>query len=276
MPASRSRTLRWKDSLEKIRDRGGAIEISVDLPAAAGAGSHLIWRVRVLDITPDRILVEQPVALGRDLSIRGGLEMVCGITVGQNRWMFRTRSVATGGRTLALAMPDRVDRCQRRDFFRVGTATLALPPADCWPLLDPLSTVSAEVANQALIADGGDFDPEAPILLPEVGPKFKARLVNIGGGGAGIVVGKDEASFLDRARLLWVRLDLTPQLRAPIAIAARVAHTHLDSAQNLYAGLAFEFSHHPAYRQFVVDQISRYVDEVTAAQTSSAPVRQIG
>jgi len=265
MPASRSRTLRWKDSLQKIRDRGGAIEISVDLPAAEG-GSHLIWRVRVLEITPDRILVEQPMALGRDLSIRSGLEMVCGITVGQNRWMFRTQSVATDGRTLALAMPERVDRCQRRDFFRVGTASLALAPADCWPLLDPMSAVSAEVAGQAMVAEGGGCDAEAPILLPEVGPKFKARLVNIGGGGAGIILGREDASAIDRARLLWVRLDLTPQLSAPIGIAARVAHTHLDSCQNLYAGLAFEFAHHPSYRQFVVDQICRYVELVSAGQ----------
>jgi hypothetical protein len=276
MPASRSRTLRWKDSLEKIRDRGGAIEISVDLPAAEGAGSHLIWRVRVLEVGPDRILVEQPMALGRDLSIRSGLELVCGITVGQNRWMFRTRSIATDGRTLALAMPERVDRCQRRDFFRVGTASLALPPADCWPLLDPLSAVSAEVANQALITEGGAYDPEASILLPEVGPKFRAQLVNIGGGGAGIAIGKDEASALERARLLWVRLDLRPQVAAPIGVAARVAHTHLDSAQNLYAGLAFEFAHHPGYRHFVVDQICRYVDLVSAAQAGSDGFRQAG
>lgn len=276
MPASRSRTLRWKDSLEKIRERGGAIEISVDLPAKEGAGSHLIWRVRVLDVGPDRILVEQPMALGRDLSIRSGLELVCGITVGQNRWMFRTRSVATDGRTLALAMPERVERCQRRDFFRVGTTSLALPPADCWPLLDPLSAVSAEVANRALISEGGQYDPEASILLPEVGPKFRGQLVNIGGGGAGIIVGKEEASALERARLLWVRLDLTPQIAAPIGVAARVAHTHLDSAQNLYAGLAFEFAHHPEYRQFVVDQISRYVDLVSAAQSGTDRFRQAG
>lgn len=276
MPASRSRTLRWKDSLDKIRERGGAIEISVDLPTAEGAGNHLIWRVRVLEITPDRILVEQPVALGRDLSIRSGLEMVCGITVGQNRWMFRTRTVATDGRTLALAMPERVDRCQRRDFFRVGTASLALPPVDCWTLLDPLSAVSAEIANQALIAEGGQYDADSSILLPEVGPKFKARLVNIGGGGAGIVIAKEEASALERARLLWIRLDLTPQVAAPVGIAARVAHTHLDSAQNLYAGLAFEFAHHPAYRQFVVDQISRYVEQVSAAQSVSDGFRQAG
>lgn len=276
MPASRSRTLRWKDSLDKIRERGGAIEISVDLPSADGAGKHLIWRVRVLEITSDRILVEQPVALGRDLSIRSGLEMVCGITVGQNRWMFRTRTVATDGRTLALAMPERVDRCQRRDFFRVGTASLALPPVDCWTLLDPLSAVSAEIASQALITEGGRYDADSPILLPEVGPKFKARLVNIGGGGAGIVIAKEEASALERARLLWMRLDLTPQVAAPVGIAARVAHTHLDSAQNLYAGLAFEFAHHPAYRQFVVDQISRYVEQVSAAQAGSGGFRQAG
>ncbi len=29
------------------------------------------------------------------------------------------------------------------------------------------------------------------------------------------------------------------------AVTARVAHTHIDSAQNLYAGMAFDFSHNP-------------------------------
>ncbi len=266
MPASRSRTLRWKDSLDKIHQRGGAIEISVDVPGGEGAGANLIWRVRVLDVAPDRIVVEQPMALGRELSLRAGLDIVGAITVGQNRWMFRTRSITGDGRTLALAMPERVDRCQRRDFFRVGTASLALPPADCWPLLDPSSAISAEVAGRALVAEGRPGAADESILLPEVGPRFSARLVNIGGGGAGIVLGKGEAGALDRARLLWVRLDLTPHVAVPIGIAARVVHTHLDSAQNLYAGLAFEFAHHPPYRQFVVEQICHYVEEVSRRQ----------
>ncbi|MFG0285013.1 MAG: flagellar brake domain-containing protein [Phycisphaerales bacterium JB039] len=276
MPANRSRTLRWRDSLRKIQERGGSIEISIDLPEREGAGSHLIWRVRVVDVTSDRIVVEQPVALGRELALREGLEIVAAITVGQNRWMFRTRSIASGGGTLSVEMPTQVDRCQRRDFFRVGTAALALPPADCWPLLDPVSAVSAEVATRALIVEGGTYDPEAAILLPEVGPRFGARLVNIGGGGAGIVIRKEDASSLDRARLLWVRLDLTPQLAAPIGMAARVVHTHLDSAQNLYAGLAFDFGHHPGYRQFVVEQICRYVEDVSHRQTAPAEYRQAG
>ena len=276
MPANRSRTLRWRDSLEKIHQRGGSIEISVDLPDGEGAGSHLIWRVRVMELTADRIVVEQPVALGRELSLREGLEMVAAITVGQNRWMFRTTSVASDSGRLSLAMPEQVDRCQRRDFFRVATASLALPPADCWPLLDPVSAVSAEVATRALILEGGQYDPDAPILLPEVGPRFAAKLVNIGGGGAGLVIRKEDTSSLDRARLLWVRLDLTPQVAAPIGMAARVVHTHLDSAQNLYAGLAFEFGHHPGYRQFVVEQICRYVEAVSQNQVAPEALRRAG
>jgi hypothetical protein len=124
--------------------------------------------------------------------------------------------------------------------------------------------------------EGGAYSPDTPILLPEVGPRFNARLVNIGGGGAGIAIGRDDATSLDRARLIWMRLDLRPQIACPLGISARVAHTHLDSAQNMYAGLAFEFAHNPGYRQFVVEQICRYVEEVSRSQIPPENMRRAG
>ena len=110
-------------------------------------------------------------------------------------------------------------------------------------------------------------DLAEPIVLPEVGPKFSARLVNVGGGGAGLVLDRSESAANERARLFWLRINLTPQIPAPIAVTARMVHTHLDSAQNLYAGMAFDFGFNPSHRQFVVEQICGYVTALQQRQT---------
>ena len=66
------------------------------------------------------------------------------------------------------------------------------------------------------------------------------------------------------------RRNLTPHIKAPIAITARVVHTHLDSSQNLYAGVAFDFAFNPSHRDFVVDQVTRYVSRVQASARKAA------
>jgi hypothetical protein len=82
----------------------------------------------------------------------------------------------------------------------------------------------------------------------------------------GLIVPPGEASGLDRARFLWMRVDLRPDAPAPIAMTGRLVHTHIDSAQNVHAGLAFEFGFHAAHREFVVEQISAVVARLHAAQ----------
>jgi len=104
VPATRSRTENWRHSLEQIADRGGSVEITLasrtnDLrnstsADAAGAGiKNLIWRVRILELTEKRIVVEKPMALGRSMDIEDGSLLVGLFTVGQNRWMFRSAVV---------------------------------------------------------------------------------------------------------------------------------------------------------------------------------------
>jgi hypothetical protein len=53
-----------------------------------------------------------------------------------------------------------------------------------------------------------------------------------------------------------------PTVPAPLFLTARVAHTHIDSQQNTYAGLSFDFSQDPEHKGFVVAQIARYVGSV--------------
>lgn len=278
MPASRSRTERWKDCLRQVFERDGAIEISVPTSKPGAGyqtdsgfhGADLIWRVRIVNLSETEIAVEQPTAAGRAIDLQPGLRLIAVLAIGQNRWMFHTRILAVEPtrpfRTLRLVMPTTVERCQRRNFFRISTAELSLPTVECWALLDPTTVAAAEVANRAQIVDLIDAPPaklpsasEEPLVLPEVGPKFPAHLMNIGGGGAGLIIDHNDAAASDRPRLYWLRVNLMPQIPAPLGITARLVHTHIDSTQNLYAGMAFEWSFHPAHRDFVTEQICRYV-----------------
>jgi c-di-GMP-binding flagellar brake protein YcgR len=288
VPASRSRTERWRDCLRQVHERDGALEVSIPTarPQApdAQAGwppADLIWRVRILSLSETEILVEQPSAAGAFIDLQSGVRLIAVMAIGQNRWMFHTRVLGPGSgggrtgptRTVRLAMPTTVERCQRRNFFRISTAELSLPLVECWSLLDPTSVGPAEVANRAHILELLDSGPAAaakpadePVILPEVGPKFAARLMNIGGGGAGLILNPSESQAIDRARLYWMRVHLMPHIPAPIGITARLVHTHVDSTQSVYVGMAFEWSFNAAHRDFVVEQICRCVSAIQREQ----------
>jgi hypothetical protein len=151
VPASRSRTERWRDLLQQIAQRGGGIEFSIarpDAPTTAnsagtkegpGTGTDLLWRVRLFNVGESQIVVEHPAAAGSPIRIPAGLEVIATMSVGQNRWLFRTRVLAVqppsskGPASVTLAAPETVERCSRREFLRVSTASLTLPNVSCWP-----------------------------------------------------------------------------------------------------------------------------------------------
>lgn len=279
MPANRSRTERWRECLRQIQQREGGIELTLPNPTG---GPNLMWRCRLLRMTDEELVVEMPGAAGQSVELTSGLDVVCVIALGQNRWMFHSKtrgsvSLAARGRGpnlgLRLTAPTEVERCQRRQFYRISTASIELPLVECWPVLDPASVRMAEIANRSLVnacENGSDFnshpgsdgtgDIESSLVLPEVGPRFTGRLANISGGGLGLVFEGDEAAAVDQSRLVWLRVDLRPTLAAPIGLTARLSHTHMDSGQRVYAGLAFEFQFNPSHRGFVLEQIGRFVN----------------
>lgn len=295
MPAHRSRTERWRDCLQQIHERGGGIEFAIagqhtETPTAddgtrVAPPPDLMWRVRLLGLAENEILVERPGAAGAAVPIEAGLPVVCVMSVGQNRWMFRSKTLSPAAGSspwgvapagIRLEMPVTVERCHRREFLRVSAAALNLPHVECWPLLDPTTVGPAEAANRATITDllerpmpGGMAVSPPPSLLPEVGPSFSGSLMNIGAGGVGLLFPKDQAAAADKARYIWMRLHLMPHIPAPIAVTAKLVHKHLDSEQNLLAGAAFEFGFHASHKPFVVEQIGRFVS-ITAAQARQA------
>jgi hypothetical protein len=247
-------------------------------------GPDLVWRVRMLGLDNSTITVEQPSAAGQVIPIQPGVRLVASMSIGQNRWMFHTRAMSSeragSGRPamLKLEMPTTVERCQRRNFCRISTAELFLPQVECWPLLDPASAIGAEVANRAQIMErlqNPSFEASVegggePLMLPDVGPKFQGHLMNLGGGGAGLMIDRSDAGALDRSRFFWLRVDLRPHVPFPLAVTGRAVHTHIDSTQNFYVGIAFDWSFNAGHRDFVVEQITSYLESIQSLQSKSA------
>ncbi|MEM9064653.1 MAG: flagellar brake protein [Planctomycetota bacterium] len=273
MPANRSRTERWRECLRQITERGGGIELTPARLETDGCLSDLLMRVRVFDLTDEYVLVEVPNAAGGRLDLEPGQPLIGVMSIGQNRWMFHTTVIGTthrgNERCLKLEPPVGVERCQRRGFYRISTASLSLPEVNCWPLLDPRATSMAEAASRALIqerrASGATGPVDADVresVLPEVGPPFRASLVNVSGGGLGLVVTPQDRGAVDELKHYWLAVDLGDPVGLPVCMATKVVHTHIDSGMNLYCGMAFEFSGRGEHRAFVVGEIGRYMTAV--------------
>lgn len=265
--------------MQRIAERGGALEISLprrrrDASGHSGhaPGADVIWRVRLLEFNDEEILVERPSAMGAAIPLQDGVELVGVMTLGQNRWMFHTRLLGDagriggprGGEAIRLQTPEGVERCTRRAFYRISTAGLVLPEVELRPLLSESSATPAEIALRERMEEmlrsevAGFVGDEEPLVMPEVGPASKAKLLNVGGGGVGVMLTGEDAKGLESHRRQWMLIHLSPQLPAALGVVAKLAHTRIDSEQRVYAGFAFEFDHNPAHRKFVVDTLCRY------------------
>ena len=286
MPASRSRTTEWRRSLEQLRAREGAIEIAVahDHPGGDEGilnAADLVWRVRVLDLATDEITVDLPFALGRAIELPVGTEIVGAIAIGQNRWMFRSKVLGAWTpkapfprthRGIRITLPDHVERCLRRSM-RVDVASITLPKVEMWPLLEPRTAMPAERASELAFKAAMAGERPAPMsddMLPTVGPGFKASLINLGGGGLGVLVEPNDSAALSRHRMVWIRVTLGSIMPVPVCATARVVHTHMDSSHRIYAGISFDFDFNPAHQRVVAEQIVQAIGRLTGAQRKAA------
>ena len=108
--------------------------------------------------------------------------------------------------------------------------------------------------------------PHSEAVPTAVGPPIRTLLVNLGGGGAGLMVLPQDRGTFESHGLFWLRIRLGGLGPIPIGVAARVRHRHIDSSQRLYAGMQFEFVQKIDHEAFVVDQICRYVASVQREQ----------
>jgi len=275
VPATRSRTAGWRRCLEQICQRRGSIELALDRGTAGEPGCDLLMRARLLEVRGDALCIEAPVALGNTVEYPEGTALIAVMSVGQNRWMFHTTCTGRtqgprGTTTLMLSAPARVQRCQRRNDYRIETAEVALPDVSLWPLLNPATAVPIERLSAAAFLR--ELDGRAPDVLgqdpplPAVGPKCSAKLLNLGGGGVGLAVADDQAGFVGRHAMWWVRFELPPALQTPIVSAARLAHSHVKSDRTIYLGMSFDFSVNALHRRTVSQQLLRAVQGLQGDQ----------
>jgi len=265
--------------MQQIFERGGTLEVAV-AAVDVERGGDLVWRLKIVSLEEESVIVEAPVMLGKHIQIENGVPLVGAITIGQNRWKFKTEKLedctVSGARVAALRLrlPDDVERCMRR-FPRYEAGGLRLPMVRLWPLLDPRSVVAAEEASDAawaMMRSAGQVSAAVPSVsslpMPQVGPEFPAVLVNIGGGGAGVRVESADAAALGRHRVFWLHISLGALLPLPICVTGKLVHTHLDSSQRTYAGLSFDFTFHLPHQQAVADQVAH---AMRSAQASVVP-----
>lgn len=279
MPANRSRTTEWKRCLQQVANRNGSLEVAVSRDYSDNEnGRHLLWRVRILQLTDNEIIVEQPMTLGQAMSLEMGVQLVAILAIGQNRWMFSTTNLGNtihepdtraAVQAMRLVMPQSVERCQRRNYYRVHTTGVDLPQVNIWPLLDPKTVLAAERANEleyennesnkVLNSNKSSIDINDETLIPNVGPKLSAMILNLGGGGIGLCFSPDSSAILSRHKLYWLKFALPPELSTPICATAKLIHSHMESNQQIYAGMAFDFSFNPVHQRFLVSQICRFI-----------------
>lgn len=274
VPANRSRTARWRDCLTQVLERRGGLDLTED---TGGNGEitirdamelvppDLIWRARLNAVSETELTTERPGTMGWRVDWSPGQRVIGGMSIGQNRWMFRTTLTAADAEQIRLEMPESVERCPRRAQHRMSTYALRLPPVMLWPLGDPQTALAAQLVCRRAAESNQPLPPttaEAPPAGVDAGPCTPARLSNIGGGGIGIILDAQVAGRFQGSRLYFARVDLEPTLATPIDLVVRAAHTHLDSAQQMHAGLAFEFGLDSEHRAFVIDQIRRFMSAI--------------
>jgi len=290
VPAHRSRTENWRQCLEQIGERAGAIELAarpgataLDAPTASSASPtpigprlDIVWRVKVLDVGQKELLVSSPGAAGQRVELSSLLPLMASYVIGQNRWAFATTVMGTrpaparsmDGIGIALSLPSSVSRCPRRSSERLSTSSFNLPEVDCWPVLNPDTIAPAEAANRAMLtrlwtrADAPASSSTEPMIehaMPEVGPRVTARLVNISGGGVGLSMTPESHSAIDRSAFTFVRLRLAPHVPAPLCMTVRRAHAKLESDGMIHVGCALDYTWSPDSQRFIAELFARYM-----------------
>ncbi|MFW6060131.1 MAG: flagellar brake protein [Phycisphaeraceae bacterium] len=247
----------WQDMLADLAARNGSVELTPltgatgDPSAEAGEQAGAIvsaaapCRSRLLAVGEDgSLLVELPQTPEKAAALREAAEMEVLLASAGQRWVGRCRVLRAvrhqlNRRTTVVALrlgkAAQVRSAQRRRFYRVSTAGLAMEPLWLWPRTD---------ANE----------PRPPAV--------KARLVNLSGSGMGLRLEHPHTTAGDawHGQVYHCRLCL-PGEDEPVTVDAQVVHVEPADHDTLQLGLAFAFAGDAEQRR-VQDQIVRFTTEL--------------
>lgn len=219
----------WQAKLHDMAQRNEAIDMTPDSDGDLDA-SVPAFRVRVLNLGKDSILIEFPTSHDTIKFFRPDAVLRLTLGVSQARWEMHVKVIGrvklklnetTRVPALRVTLPTTVKVGQRRDFYRAPTAAMNVQPVLMLPL------------------ESREFEPpdgDLRILLrrsrkEEVDPKnpdqyrpMTAKLLNISGAGIGVAITDQEAIRVAANQWFWTQIELptSDQFIQAFAMAIRL------------------------------------------------------
>jgi hypothetical protein len=159
-----------------------------------------------------------PMKKSHPMNIRTGQPVGISLKHGYGKFIFETRVVAlepspraTGGGTIVLEVPERIEIVQRRSYFRVDVPKSLKVNVLIWHRR--LQKRQPKRAGECLEGDGKD------LVAP--GRNWQGRLVDISAGGAQIVVDATQEPDFRNGQFIGVRFTPMPY-ETPLAFNAQI------------------------------------------------------
>ena len=222
----------------EFMDRVCARQASADLCYEAPDGTVITCRVRLLAVTPDELLADQPSYRGRDRRIPEGRPIT--VHVSQNGCRFQFDSVIQKARHpvqinkrtrvpgIVLRLPVSITESQRRGHYRVSLA-----------------------AKDTIVVGLARSHPDVPGACPVNADVLQGRMVDLSTGGAAVLVDEAAGAKLQVGQLWFLTFGL-PDVSDEFCMFSSIRHMRvIESSDSTRIGFVFRSW---AGRRLTVDQ----------------------
>ena len=240
----------WIEIAQHILQRNGAVTISPLSMEDEDYSEESAYGSRLLDMNDRHMVVEAPTAAAAKQAFKTDspifvvlvhrsmrLELACKI---EDRIKF---SINAKFQTIGyqISHPKKIGSAQRRAYYRAHVTAMPIDPIKFLPLDPVLKHPMHELA-------------------------FKGKLVNISGGGMGVIVQKDDVPTLRDCKFFDCDLVL-PMDKEHIKFTLQCQSMHTTSGRkgDVYVGLKFKIDD-PVKQREVVDKLVKYTAWVQREQ----------
>ena len=206
------------------------------------------------------LLATAPVAHGRPVALEAGQAVVCSCKLGQEVLRFSARVAQrcqaaesdAGTPPLQLAELTPPEVVQRRRYYRIPLTGRQPSAVTCW-LVEPARR------------DAGAGSPaeDAAPSGPRVFCKRDGRVMDLSGGGIGIVIDDPRFAADAQGRQVWVRFGM-PAENESLIFRAAVRHVQEHPGGGCRIGLEFVEYIEPGQHQAVIERLGRFTESQSA------------
>ena len=236
----------WKDIALHILERNGAVSLSPLSMEDPNHSDELTFGSRLLDLSDRHLVVEVPNAAIAKQQFQTGarvyvvmvqratrVELCCEIR--DRVKVAINANVQTIGYELSL--PIHVGSAQRREYYRAHVTALRIKPVKFIPMDPVLKHPMHELA-------------------------FTGNMVNISGGGMGVIVHKEHVPILRDSKFFDCDIQLPmDKEQIKFSIQCQSMHSTAGRKGDVYVGLEFVITD-PAHKREIVDKLVKYTTYV--------------